>query len=219
MQFRQGAEVFMASGEKIGHIDRIVLDPATDEVTHLVVEKGLLLKEGKVVPMSMVGPSRQDKVTLREDAEDLKKLPDFEEEHYIWRNEDSQAQSDRQSRRRQVYQYPPVGARGTISSDTSVALEPMSNFQTEKNIPKDAVALQKGAKVFGSDGEHIGDLERIFTDPLQDRATHFLISEGLILKERKLIPIQWITNIIEDQVHLSVSSGFVENLPKYRPAS
>jgi uncharacterized protein YrrD len=70
--------------------------------------------------------------------------------------------------------------------------------------------------VIGRDGKHIGDIERVFTDPLVDRATHLLISEGLFLKEKKLIPAMWITNILEDAVHLSVDSDCVESLPEYQ---
>ena len=51
---------------------------------------------------------------------------------------------------------------------------------------------------------------------IADRATHLLISEGLILKDKKLIPTRWMTNVLEKEVHLSVESDFVESLPEYQ---
>jgi hypothetical protein len=36
--------------------------------------------------------------------------------------------------------------------------------KTERQIPEGTVALEEGAKVIGSDGEHVGKIERIFTD-------------------------------------------------------
>ena len=64
----------------------------------------------------------------------------------------------------------------------------------------------------------IGDIESIFVEPSQDRATHLEISRGLFLKERKVVPTTWITSVREDEVHLGVSSDLVEHLPEYQEA-
>jgi sporulation protein YlmC with PRC-barrel domain len=42
MQFKENAEVFTSTGEKDGRIDRVVIDPNSNELTHLVVKKGFL---------------------------------------------------------------------------------------------------------------------------------------------------------------------------------
>jgi sporulation protein YlmC with PRC-barrel domain len=47
MRFVKGAQVFTATGEKIGTISRIVIDAKTRDVTDLVVERGALLKDEK----------------------------------------------------------------------------------------------------------------------------------------------------------------------------
>jgi uncharacterized protein YrrD len=221
MQFAEGAKVFTADGEKVGTIDRVVLEPDTKEVTHLVIKKGFLLTEDKVVPMSLVGPATEDRVTLREDAGDLEKLPDFQETNYVAVEPvgprlDPQPAPGSPRWARPLYFYPPLGSWWTTAGFADHA-KPRYVARTEKHIPEGTVALEEGAKVIGSDGEHIGDIERVFTDPLVDRATHLLISEGLFLKEKKLIPTKWITNILEDAVHLSVDSDFVESLPEYQP--
>ena len=86
----------------------------------------------------------------------------------------------------------------------------------ERNIPDGAVPIQEGARAIGSDGQHIGDIERIFTDGATERATHLLMSQGLILKQKKLIPTTWLESVFEDQVHLVVSSTFMDDLPEYQ---
>ena len=216
MQFKEGAKVFTADGERVGTIDRVVLEPDTKEVTHIVVQKGFLFTEDKVVPMSLVGPATQDRVTLREDAGDLEKLPDFREAHYVPADREPEPQPVPGAAHwaRSLYLYPPVGAWWATSSFADYD-RPQYVVKTETNIPEGTVALEEGARVISSDGEHVGDVERIFTDPLEDRATHLLISEGLILKEKRLIPTGWMTSVLEDEVHLSVKSEFVENLPEY----
>jgi uncharacterized protein YrrD len=69
-----------------------------------------------------------------------------------------------------------------------------------------------------SDDEHVGDVERIFVDPDSNQATHFVISQGLLFKDRKLVPAHWVTSVEEDKVHLSVNSHLLERLPSYQEA-
>jgi uncharacterized protein YrrD len=215
VQFKKGAKVFTANGNRVGTIDRVVLEPETKEVTHLVVQKGFLFTEDKVVPMSLVGPATEDRVTLRGDAGDLEKLPDFQESDYVSVDHGKQPMPISEGQVRSLYWYPPVGAWWTTSAYPAIT-KPQYVLKTEKNIPKGTVALEEGAKVISSDGEQVGDIERIFTDPQEDRATHLLISEGLFLKEKKLVPTNWITNIFEEMVHLSVDSDTIDSLPEYQ---
>ena len=83
MQLKPDTQVVTADGKRVGAIDRVVLKPDTKEVTHVVVQKGFLFSEDKVVPLSLIGPATADKVTLRPDAGDLQELPNFEESYYI----------------------------------------------------------------------------------------------------------------------------------------
>ena len=85
------------------------------------------------------------------------------------------------------------------------------------NIPDNTVALEEGAKVLSSDGEHVGDVERIYVGEEEQRVTHLLISHGLISKVRRLIPTMWVEHVLTDSVRLSVSRDFVEGLPEYTP--
>jgi sporulation protein YlmC with PRC-barrel domain len=76
MKFVKGADVFSSLGEKVGSIDRVVIDPKTDEVSHLVIKKGLLLAE-KVVPIAWVRNTSDRLVTLKHTAKSFDDLPDF----------------------------------------------------------------------------------------------------------------------------------------------
>ena len=214
MQFKDGAKVFSADGERVGTVSGVVLEPDTKDVTHLLVQQGFLFTEVRVVPISLVGPATEDQVTLRQQADDLQELPAFEEDHYVGAELDGPPRVRSAGWARPLYWYPGIGAWWSVPGFGAYAKPPFVG-EAEKNIPEGTVALKKGAEVIGSDGEQVGEVERIFTEPLEQRATHLLISEGLILKDRKLIPTRWVTNVLEEQVHLSVESGFVERLPEY----
>jgi uncharacterized protein YrrD len=91
--------------------------------------------------------------------------------------------------------------------------------KTENVIPDETVALEEGAKVISRDGEHIGNVEEVIVETAEYLATHIVVSEGLFLKERKLVPTIWITDVDEDQVTLSVDSDLFERLPEYEPST
>ncbi len=218
MRFVQDANVFNAEGEQVGSVDRVVLDPQTKEVSHIVVRKGLIFTEDKVIPISLVASATEERVTLREDAGDLDKLPQFQEAHYV---EADEAEVEKTyppmgGRLPPLYWYPP--AHGTpYTAPMAYPDTPIPNYvvETTENIPEGTVALKEGAEVISGDGEHVGDVEQVLTDPEADRATHLVISEGLLLKERKLVPTTWISQVEENQVHLAVESSFLDGLRDY----
>jgi uncharacterized protein YrrD len=73
MELKEGATVKTNDGQKVGTIDRIVVDPATNEVTHIVIEKGFLFTEDRILPVAtfiMAG----DVVVLNHPVDDLDDL-------------------------------------------------------------------------------------------------------------------------------------------------
>jgi uncharacterized protein YrrD len=215
MQFREGAKVFSADGGRVGTVDGVVLEPDTKEVTDLLVRKGFLFQEDRVVPVSLVGPATEERVTLRQDADALDDLPVFEETRYVEADADAASGVRSEGWVRPLYWNPGIGAWWSAGGVVAYAKPPFVG-ETEKNIPEGTVALKVGAKVIGSDGEEVGDVEQVFTEPLEDRATHLLISEGLLLKKKKLVPTRWVSHVLESEVHLSVASTTVERLPEYK---
>ena len=79
--------------------------------------------------------------------------------------------------------------------------------------------FKKGVKVISKDGQKLGTLDRVLTDPKSDRVTHLVISSGLLIKKKKLIPVYWLDDVLEDQVHLSVGSRLFGCLIEFRPES
>ncbi len=88
--------------------------------------------------------------------------------------------------------------------------------ETERNIPEGTVPLKEGAHVISSDGQHVGNVEKVLTDSAADRATHFIISQGLLFKAHKLVPTTWVGEISEDQVRLRVDAELLEDLREYQ---
>src|SRR5687767_5861345 len=215
MELKEGTSVFTTNGEEVGKINRFVLDPATNEVTHIVVQKGWLLPEDKVVPLRMISAATEERVVLNEDIGDFEQLPPFEETHYIELTEDDTSPPERPTHPYApgYYLYPPSGYTGYPTYGLGYYGWPP--VETVQNIPGNTIPLKEGSNVISSDDKHIGDVERLFVDAGSNRVTHFLVSQGLLFKEQKLVPADWVTSVEEDRVRLAVPSRLLERLPAY----
>jgi uncharacterized protein YrrD len=218
MELRRGANVVTADGERIGQVDRVVLDPRTKEVTDLIVHKGLLFTEDKVLPVDLIASATEEQVKLNEGATDLEELPRFEERHYVVPDE-----SERPGARTAgdypspIYWYPPYYTTpyGTPTGYTAPFIQPYA-VEIDRNIPEGTVPLREGAHVISEDDKHVGDVDEVLMDPDTERVTHFVVSHGLLLRERKLIPVNWVKKIGENRVHLAVGSKTIQGLPRYQ---
>ena len=225
LQFRKGAKVFSADGKQLGRVDRVVIDPRSDAVTHLVIEKGFLFVKDKVLPVQLVETASADRIELLKGAEELGSLPDFVEVQYVLADPPNPGQRNRsaESYPSPMYWYPPAGSiwggGGGLGADWRLHSYPSPPYvaREAKNIPQGAVALAQGASVVGKEGHRIGEVEEILTDAVSEKATHLVVSRGLLSKQRKLVPVTWLGEVREDEIHLAVPSHIVENLDEYEP--
>ncbi len=216
LELKEGTSVFTQSGEEVGKINRFVLDPVTNEVTHIVVQKGWLLSEDKVVPIGMIDAATEERVELNQKIGDLDQLPPFEETHFVeLMDTDNRPTSSSMYRYAPAYYwYPPSGYIGYPAFGPGYYGWPP--VETTRNIPADTIPLKEGADVISADGKHVGDIERLFVNAESNKATHFLISKGLLFKEQKLIPAHWVKSVEENKVNLAVPSRILERLPAYQ---
>jgi len=83
MELRRDAPVVTASGEQVGYVDCVVLNPKTKEITAIVVRKGLLFPHDKIVPINMVDEADDDGVKLRDSAGDMQDLQEYQSTYYV----------------------------------------------------------------------------------------------------------------------------------------
>ena len=221
MQFTEGAQVFTADHEVAGKITHVVFDPITKEATHVVVRHGWLFTEDKVIPLDWFTLAEPERAILNEDIEDFESLPRFEEKHYV-PSEVHEVEGMADYREVQpLYAYPPMGGLGGIAPYTFEPIGYISTPEgkfietTDENIPDNTVAVEKGAEVLSVDGDVVGHIESFIVDGQSHLATHVIISQGLLVKNRKLLPISWFSVLGEDQLRLSVSNHLLETLPDY----
>jgi uncharacterized protein YrrD len=212
MKIRMGERVFSQTGKEVGRIERVVMDPKTEEITNIVIEKGVLFKEDRIAPVNMLGAMTDKGITLLADEKEIKALPEFETEHFILYSGMNEAMKNQRGYASPLIMYPPASL---MRSGAPYPSYPPISHHIDKNIPKSTVAIKHGADVFGLDGKKLGDVEQVFTDPKLECVTYFLVSRGLILKERKLIPIDWVQEVTENRIKLGVDTKVIQQLPDY----
>jgi uncharacterized protein YrrD len=192
MELKKNASVYTSDQKEIGHVDRVVLDPKTKRISHIVVSKGLLFTETRVLPVNLIANATEDEVILKADTADVSDLPKFEETHYVRTAE--------------------------IGGDANTVVtggEGSYTKQVDQNIPEGSVALKEGAKVITEDGHTAGKVEQVLADPGTRQATHIVVSKGLLNKEQKLIPTFWIRLFGEEEIHLAAPANVLSKLQTY----
>ena len=213
MNFVKGAEVFTAAGESIGTISRIVIDAKTRDVTDLVVERGGLLKQERVVPVGLVDQEREDRITLRETNQGVEDFPLYEVTHYVDANLGTGPYENVET----AYWYPPVGFQVQLPhAGVHPAFIPEEVAVTETSIPEGRLVISKGAQVVSADDEHIGNVEQVIVDS-DNTVSHFVISKGFLLKEHKAVPAFWVSSVDDNKIRLSVEARLFDRLPDYHP--
>jgi uncharacterized protein YrrD len=212
MNFVKGAEVFTATGEKIGTISRIVIDAKTRDVTDLVVERGALFRDEKVIPVGLVDLENEDRIMLRETNQTVDDFPDYETTHYVSLDQAGVPYENIDT----YYWYPPTNFQ-TPTGGILPGIRPDYIPETETSIPEGRVAISEGAQVISADDKHIGNVEQVIANSETHTVTHFVVGKGLLLKEHKLVPAHWVTSVDDNKVYLSVEARVFDRLPDYQP--
>ncbi len=211
---KEKTDVYAADGDRVGAVDRVVMDPLTRDLSHIVVRKGIFFPEDKVIPVTGIATATEDRINLVP-ALDPDALPPFEEQHYLpWKAEDEGGWDIDPSTVPLVY----YGPYATLTP----AFPSMARTVTERNIPERAIALQTGAPVMDRNNEEMGRFDQLITTE-SGVVTHLVIAldesvdagKGTM---RRAVPISWVDFATEGKVKLSVSSGLVASVAPYHPS-
>ncbi len=193
MDIPVGAEVFCTNG-LCGQSTRVVLNPKTEEMTHLVVKEKESPHKEILIPVSAVAATTPDSINLRYDRHEIGNLQPFIETDYV-----------------QVDIPRPAG--GLYYMMPYVYPEVETIPVKHETIPADELAVRRGASVEATDG-HVGLVDEFLVDPENDCITHLVLREGHLWGQKDVtIPISDIERIEENTVYLKIDKRKIEALP------
>ncbi len=176
-----------------GKSTRVVLNPTSDEVTHLVVRERSLPHAERLVPMNLVMEAAPEMIRLRCTEKEFGELDSFVETAVI---------------KEDVRDYAPGAANEpyVVPDSTEVKVE-------EESVPANELAVRRGARVEATDGQ-VGQVDEFLIDPRTGRISHLVLREGHLWGQKDVtIPVSEIDVIAEDAVYLKLDRESVEALP------
>jgi sporulation protein YlmC with PRC-barrel domain len=178
----------------------VVLNPSTEEVTHIVVSEPGFLGESVLVPLEYISESSPEQVRLRLSRKELAAQSPFVESDMI-------ALPPSYTFATPGLGYPPGGAywSAELTNDDLPTLH--------ASVPKGELTLQYGDSVEASDG-HIGRIDELLIDPQTNEITHLVLREGHFWDKRDVtIDVKHIDRIEEHIVYLTLTKQQIEALP------
>ena len=203
-QFTIGAKARCSDGE-CGEVRRIVVDPATDTVTHLVIEPEHQPEHARLVPVDLAGTAAGG-ISLRCTLAEFGQLGHAEEREFA-----GQADED-------------VGLGGLGSDDRIYGVDyarigmrtppapGRRRMIIQDVVPVGEIQVRPGDRVHAVDGE-IGRVQGFIVGPGDDRVTHVLLEEGHLWGHKEVaIPVSTVTGVGEG-IRLNITKHQVESLP------
>jgi len=187
-QFTIGARASCTDGH-CGEVRRLIVDPATETVTHLVIQPGHRQEAGRLVPVHLV-ETTDGEIRLRCTRAEFDQL-----DHSAERDMVAGAGS------------PEIVERGSLSG---AALRGATVL--EDVIPVGEKEVGPGEQVHALDGE-IGQVQGFLVNPGDDRVTHVLLLEGHLWGRKKVaIPMSAVTGV-DAGIRLNLTKEQVGELP------
>jgi len=191
MDIPTNAQVY-CNDEPCGRSTHTILNPVTDEVTHLVVQQETYPPVDRLVPVSLVAESTPQRILLRCTKSELSSLRPFTETEFV-----QPAGSET---------YPLMMWPYAVPEAAAMTLE-------HERIPPGELAVHRGARVEATDG-HIGQVDEFLVDPETCHITHMVMREGHLLGTKDVaIPVSDILRIEENTVWVRLDKASIQALP------
>lgn len=197
MEIPLGVEV-LCDGTSCGRSMALVMNPVTDEVTHIVVKEAHPPHTERMVPASAIERGEGGDLVLKTTTEELAGMEPFVDTYYI---------------RTPIERFGP-GTAYVWPYVMMHANEPHYIPERRERIPHGEVAVHRGAKVLASDGP-VGKVDEFLVEKGGTHVTHLVMREGHLWgKEEVAIPVSKVDLMSEETVYLKLTRKEVGELPK-----
>ncbi len=180
-----------------GKISKIVIDPDSQQPTHLVVKRGRLHIREILVPVSLIAEVTEEAVFLNLTRETLVGLSDYE---FTVRKGEFQKPL--------IVGYPRPRYVGFPASNKGFMV------LKQRNLPERSVAVEKGMAILDVEGHKVGKVEGIVVDS-RKRQGRYLLFQRMHETVPQLIPADLIEDVSEGNVRLRIDRDYTERLPIY----
>ncbi|MBL7162364.1 MAG: PRC-barrel domain-containing protein [Anaerolineales bacterium] len=195
MEIPLNVEVHCSDGH-IGRSTHIILNPVTEQVSHLVVNPKQSSAAERLVSVKLVANTAAEVILLSCTKEEFAKLEPFNQPDFIFTDLPQHA------------------------TDPNLTLlwpyvVPVKRIVDEKvrRIPPGELAVRRGTRVRATDGR-VGRVDEFIVGPVSGNITHLVLREGHPWKEKEVtIPVSQIDRIEEKVVYLKIDKKAIASMP------
>jgi sporulation protein YlmC with PRC-barrel domain len=194
MNIPMNAEV-RCTDEPCGTSNCVILNPITDQITHIAVQGNSFPYIKRVVPVEKIKETTSDMIQLICDLYEYVTMPEFIQSEFII---PSPYGGNEEIPTTMLFPYAMV--LGTITIE-------------RERIPPNELAIHRGTPVMAVDGR-VGQVDEFLVEPKSGHITHLVLREGHLWGKRDVsIPVSQIDHIEKDNVYLKLNKQRVEDLP------
>lgn len=204
MDIPLNVEVHCSDGA-CGRSTAIIVDPATNQVTHFVVQDG---EAEYLVPISAIAESSTVSISLRWSLQELAATEPFVRE----------VPADEEQLEIMGAAMAGSSALGPYTSpDPAYIAEALSNATVmHEHIPENEVAIHQEARVEATDGD-VGKVDELIIDPETNVISHLVLRHGHFWGKRDItVPVDQIDHVEDDVVYLKLDKKAIGKLPSFQ---
>ncbi|HVC83294.1 MAG TPA: PRC-barrel domain-containing protein [Chloroflexota bacterium] len=208
MDIGLGMSVYTSDGQGIGSVDRLILDPDTNQVKAAVIRKGTFLPHDKEVIRELMDITPDGNIRLSATAAEVHSLPEFLPGAYTAPPADYPLPAGYPS----DSMYLPYGFNLGGLGATPLGTRPENAEAREiraawhRQDMENAV-IQEGSKVFSREGDQVGEVHQLNFDQHTGALTHLVVRRGFLFPKDTELPAALIAGVGDGAVTLSVSAA------------
>ena len=205
--FRIGAPVFALDG-RTGHLDKVVIDPNTRRITHLIIHRGFLLTEDCVVPVELVDRATPESIFLYLTSAELARQPRYQEERFVspqpgWEPFPGYAATD-------------VRFWGLPYGGVTPPIQPVVEYTIRQGMPERTTVLERSTEVRTRDAME-GEIDHLLVDPIRQELTHLVVRFTEQPQQPVIVPFAWVEELGDGYVLLKCTREDLRQLQGYTP--
>ena len=187
-----------------GHSVYVLINPVTEEVTHLVVKEDTSPNTEYIVPLDMVAKTTTDTIWLNCTKAELEKMEPFIKTTFIQEKMPTMNFGYMGGGMGTYFYLPYITAKTTMQ----VPVE-------REQLPLGELAVRRGTRVEATDG-YVGKVDELVIGPDHGYMTHLVMREGHLWgKKDVIIPLSALGETHDDTIFLKLDKRQVESLPTF----
>jgi sporulation protein YlmC with PRC-barrel domain len=181
---------------RCGRSTYIIINPATDQVTHLIVREQWPSRTERMVPVEKIAITTRDVIVLNQTRADFTTSDSFNQTDFVYTNVPHHATDPSLTL---LWPYV-VPAKRVIEDNV-------------RRIPVGELAVRRGAKVQATDGR-VGRVDEFVVDTEDGQITHLVLRDDKLWGQKEItIPVAFFDRFEENTVYLNIDRSAVGDLP------